>query len=105
LPAQLTDGVKSPDTSDDGRLLFPKANMDKAAIDKIISKAEELHSTLNTALKNSPTKKQTLQLLNELFGDGVLNEEIIKPWASMPAYQQPRQPQPQNQMKDSMTSG
>ena len=105
LPAQLTEGVKSPDTSDDGRLLFPKANMDKAAINKIISKAEELHSTLNTALKDSPTKKQTLQLLNELFGDGVLNEEIIKPWASMPAYQQPRQPQPQNQMKDSMTSG
>lgn len=105
LSAQLKEGVKSPDTSDDGRLLFPKENMGKAIIQQIIFKADELHSTLYSALKNSPTKKQTLQLLNELFGDGVLNEEIIKPWASMPAYQQPRQPQPQNQMKDSMTSG
>lgn len=105
LSSQLKEGVKSPDTSDDGRLLFPKANTDTVASQKIISKAEELHSTLHTALKDSPTKSQTLQLLNELFGDGVLNEEIIKPWASMPAYQQPRQPQPQNQMKDSMTSG
>jgi len=105
LPAQLTEGVESPDTSDDGRLLFPKENMDKAVIQQIISKADELYSTLYAALKDSPTKKQTLQLLNELFGDGVLNEEIIKPWASMPAYQQPRQPQPKNQMKDSMTSG
>lgn len=105
LSAQLKEGVKSPDTSDDGRLLFPKENMGKAIIQQIIFKADELHSTLYSALKDSPTKKQTLQLLNELFGDGVLNEEIIKPWASMPAYQQPRQPQPQNQMKDSMTSG
>lgn len=105
LSAHLKEGVKSPDTSDDGRLLFPKENMGKAIIQQIIFKADELHSTLYSALKDSPTKKQTLQLLNELFGDGVLNEEIIKPWASMPAYQQPRQPQPQNQMKDSMTSG
>lgn len=105
LPSQLIEGVKSPDTSDDGRLLFPKPNFDKTAIQKIISRAEELHSTLHTALKDSPTKNQTLQLLNKLFGDGVFNEEIIKPWASMPAYQQPRQPQPQSQMKESMTSG
>ncbi|MCU7368978.1 CBASS cGAMP synthase [Pantoea stewartii] len=105
LSAQLTEGVESPDASDDGRLLFPKKNMDKATSQKIISRAEELHSTLRSALKDSPTKKQTLQLLNVLFGDGVVNEEIIKPWASMPAYQQPRQPQPKSQMKDSMTSG
>ncbi|MCU1793091.1 CBASS cGAMP synthase [Pectobacterium polaris] len=105
LPAQLSAGVKSPDTSDDGRLLFPKSNMDEVAIQSIISKADDLHKTLNKALKTSLTKNQSLSLLNTLFGDGVVNEEVIKPWASMPAYQQPRQPQQQNQMKDSMTSG
>ncbi|MGG7670747.1 CBASS cGAMP synthase [Yersinia sp. J1] len=104
LSSKLKEGVESPDESDDGRLLFPKPKMDETVAQGIISKADDLHFTFKLAL-NASTKSQTLKFLNELFGDSVVDEDIIKPWASMPAYQQPRQPQRQNQMKDSLTSG
>lgn len=105
LATKLRDGVESPDASDEGRLLFPKEKMDDNTVQSIISKAETLHEELNRALNRLSTKNEVLKTLNGLFGDSVVNEELIKPWVAIPAYQQQRQPQRQSQMTDSMTSG
>ncbi|MEN3795865.1 CBASS cGAMP synthase [Aeromonas caviae] len=105
LASRLREGVASPDASDEGRLLFPKEKMEPGLVQSIISKAEVLHDELNRALNKSVTKSEVLKTLNGLFGDGVVSEELIKPWVAIPAYQQPRQPQRQSQMTDSMTSG
>lgn len=105
LAVKLREGVESPDASDQGRLLFPKDNMDTDKIQEIIEKADQLHGELDRALKAASTKSEALKILNGLFGDSVVSEDLIKPWVSMPAYQQPRQQQRQIQMNDSMTSG
>ena len=105
LAEKLNSGVQSPDETDDGRLLFPKENMGSETIKDIIEKTKTLHEQLNFALNNTSSKGSVLQILNGLFGEGVVREELIKPYAARPAYQQPRQHQNNKQMSDSMTSG
>jgi len=105
LATKLRMGVTSPDASDEGRLLFPKENMDTQTVQSITSKAETLHEELNRALNSTSTKSEVLKTLNGLFGDSVVSAELIKPCAAIPAYQQPPQPQRKSQMNDSMTSG
>ncbi|WP_319784043.1 CBASS cGAMP synthase [Oceanisphaera sp. IT1-181] len=104
LATKLKEGIASPDTSDQGRLLFPKENMDKDTVQNIIATADNLHKDFDRALKRASTKSEVLKILNGLFGDSVVSEDLIKPWVSMPAYQKPRQLQREIQMNDSMTS-
>ncbi|MFD1009497.1 hypothetical protein [Oceanisphaera ostreae] len=78
--------------------------MDKDTVQNIIATADNLHKDFDRALKRASTKSEVLKILNGLFGDSVVSEDLIKPWVSMPAYQKPRQLQREIQMNDSMTS-
>ncbi|WP_316677290.1 CBASS cGAMP synthase [uncultured Tolumonas sp.] len=104
LATKLSSGVQSPDDTD-SRLLFPKESMNGETVAEVIDKAKNLYKQLHFALNNTSSKGEVLQILNGLFGKGVVREELIKPYSAMPAYQQPPQHQQKKQMSESMKSG
>lgn len=85
LPNTFHNGVESPDENDD-RPLFPPCYEHEAKHKEVISKLEELVSSLESAYAAN-TKQDALNILNGEYGDRVLDLSLIVSQSAAPAYE------------------
>lgn len=104
LPAQLRAGVESPDSSDEGVLLFPRPGVSEEDKVGVIAQAEILAQSYTRALYTS-TKEIALEKLEELFGCRGQTSDLIVTQLAAPAYKVTASVTPLQSCSDEMQSG
>lgn len=85
LPNTFRNGVESPDENDD-RPLFPPYYEHEAKHNEVMTKLEELVSSLEAAYA-ARTKQDALNILNNEYGDRVQDISLIVSQTAAPAYE------------------
>lgn len=85
LPDTFRNGVESPDENDD-RPLFPPYYEHEAKHNEVMTKLEELVSSLEAAYA-ARTKQDALNILNNEYGDRVQDISLIVSQTAAPAYE------------------
>lgn len=85
LPNTFRNGVESPDENDD-RPLFPPYYEHEAKHNEVMTKLEELVSSLEAAYV-ARTKQDALNILNSEYGDRVQDISLIVSQTAAPAYE------------------
>lgn len=85
LPDAFRNGVESPDPNDE-RPLFPPIYEHKKKHTEVITKLEELVSSLESAYAAS-TKQDALDILNSEYGNRVTDTSLIVTQTAAPAYE------------------
>ena len=85
LPNTFRNGVESPDENDE-RPLFPPHYEHEAKHKEVITKLEELVTSLESAYA-AYTKQDALNILNGEYGDRVQDLSLIVSQAAAPAYE------------------
>lgn len=104
LPSQFNNGVTSPDPNDSGRFLFPPFYEHDDTHKSVVEKSIELREKLYGATK-AISKASSLEMLKDLFGSNVNDEELIKTKNSAPAYSNEPEKTAQVAISESMKSG
>lgn len=103
LPEQLTNGVDSPDPSDE-RPLFPHHSDHNDAQKDIVEAATEFNLSFQDAL-NAPTKAEASQHLRSIFGERGINSSLITSVLAAPVYRQPAKRSKPTKIEETMKSG
>jgi hypothetical protein len=86
LPAEFSNGVGSPDHTDQ-KLLFPSVDEHGEWENEVMSKLEELNVFLAEA-DSAATKERALEALNKAFGKRVIDCDLIDMKRTGPAYKE-----------------